>query len=96
MRQTPIQAMCVRIALDLNIFQILAEAKGDDITASELASQSKAESRLVIRIMRVFTASGYGDETGVDTYRSNVVSEAMLDPGMVASFRLAYVFASVY
>jgi hypothetical protein len=83
--------MCVRMAVDLNIFHILAEAKGLPVTAADLASKTGADVKLIIRIMRVLTASGYGSEVGVETYSSNGVSESMLDPGMVASFRLAYV-----
>jgi DNA-binding IclR family transcriptional regulator len=75
--------------MDLKVFNILAEAKGADVTAAEIASQSNADARLVVRIMRVLTASGYGLETGVDTYRGNVTSDAMTDTGMVSSFRLA-------
>lgn len=75
MRQVPIQAMCVRIAVDLNIFRILAEAKEAGLTAVELAAKTNAEVQLIIRIMRVLTASGYGSEIGIETYSTNGVSE---------------------
>ncbi|KAK7178814.1 hypothetical protein PSPO01_15151 [Paraphaeosphaeria sporulosa] len=82
--------MCVRIAIDLNIFEILAQAKGTDVTAAEIAFQANADPKLVVRIMRVLTASGYGVEKGAELYIGNATSDAMVETGMVASFRLAF------
>jgi len=38
--------MCARVAIDLKLFDLIANAKGP-ITAAELAVQSKAEEQLI-------------------------------------------------
>ncbi|KAI2626777.1 S-adenosyl-L-methionine-dependent methyltransferase [Hypoxylon sp. NC1633] len=62
----PVIWACIRIAVELDVFNMLLEER--PVSAEELAKQSGAEEALILRIMRVLTASGYVAEKGVALY----------------------------
>ncbi|KAM0798258.1 S-adenosyl-L-methionine-dependent methyltransferase [Usnea florida] len=68
---------CMKIAVDLNLFADLAKIPNQPHTASALATNSGAEAALIVRIMRVLTASGFAKEVGEATYTSTPKTVAM-------------------
>ena len=45
--------MCARVAIDLSLFDIIADANGP-ITAAELATKSKADEQLIGRFIALW------------------------------------------
>lgn len=82
--------MCARVAIDLNLFDIIADANGP-ITAAELATKSNAQEQLIsgfigtlkesyitdsfaVRLLRGLTISGLVGEAGDQVYEATPVT----------------------
>lgn len=70
-----LQNICIRIALEHNVYSTLSSRQREPVTAAELAKQCNIDELLLIRIMRVLTAIGLADEVGECTYAANAVTE---------------------
>ncbi|KAI4224907.1 MAG: hypothetical protein L6R36_004307 [Xanthoria steineri] len=77
------QNACVRIALELGVFDTLV-AKGVDSSYSELLDSS---SSVAVRIMRVVVALGLCDEAGVNEHKANSKTKIMTTPQGISSFK---------
>lgn len=86
--------MCVRLAIDLNLFDQLAAAE-QALTAEQLAKEKQAEPALVRRIARVLVGMGFAaDATATDgtpAFKKTAVTTHMLKPSVKAGIRFLYV-----
>jgi hypothetical protein len=70
-----LQNICIRIALEHNVYTALASRHRKPVSAAELARECGIDKLLLIRIMRVLTAIGLADEVGECEYAGNAVTE---------------------
>ena len=76
--------MCVKIGLDLNIYEHLV--KKHPCTVSEIAKVTDAEVLLLSRLLRSLAAIGYVREIKADTYAPSPISYLMLKPNVRAGY----------
>ena len=95
--------MCVRLAIDLNVFDQLVEAEPYPLTAEQLAEESpssKADPALIRRICRVLVGMGFATDATADdgslAYAATSVTRHMLQPSVRAGIRFLYVAQTVY
>jgi hypothetical protein len=69
--------MAVRIAIDLNLFDLIAAKPS---TLDELAGNTKANPRLLKRILRMVTAIGYLQQTEIDKWEATPLTHALTMP----------------
>ncbi|KAI4145643.1 MAG: hypothetical protein L6R39_003737, partial [Caloplaca ligustica] len=82
------QNACVRIAIDLGIFDALVKKEGDSpVSVQKLASACGADAVFLVRIMRVIVALGLCAESGVEEYKANSKTEIMTIPQGISSFK---------
>ncbi|KAL6718617.1 hypothetical protein ACLMJK_002851 [Lecanora helva] len=88
----PLWTMAVRVAVELNLFNYVAEAAKDGrtITADELAEKSGAEQLLVVRIMRPLVTFGFVKQDGVETYTATPLTNHMTLPSSQAASRFHF------
>ncbi|PGH27028.1 hypothetical protein AJ80_01213 [Polytolypa hystricis UAMH7299] len=72
----PTHALCVRIAIDLDLFKTLAEKDGP-VTLEELAAVKNADPVLVGRVLRVLTGIGYVTEHDERAFKANKMTKHM-------------------
>ncbi|RDW57358.1 hypothetical protein BP5796_12808 [Coleophoma crateriformis] len=71
---------CYRAAADCGI---LSQWPKETMTASELAEKTGADSRLIVRVMRILTSSGVFREVGEESYTHNTLSTTLSIPAFV-------------
>ncbi|KAJ5675961.1 S-adenosyl-L-methionine-dependent methyltransferase [Penicillium macrosclerotiorum] len=80
----PIQNICARIAIDLNLFQIVIDHSGESqdvpVTSVAISESCNAESLFIVRIMRILVANGFFNEAGHQSYLPNEVTRTMTQP----------------
>ncbi|KAI0472779.1 putative O-methyltransferase [Xylariaceae sp. FL0804] len=76
-----------RIAVDLNLFSLIAHHDGP-ITSEKLAASAKAEELLIIRILRPLATTGLVVECGERRWKASPVTHAMADEGIAAGHRM--------
>ncbi|KAL8669258.1 MAG: hypothetical protein Q9168_006142 [Polycauliona sp. 1 TL-2023] len=81
------QKACLRIALELGVFDTLSANEGVSVGIQELASASGADAVFLVRIMRVVAALGICEEAGVEKYKANPKTKTMSTPQGVSSFK---------
>lgn len=85
--------MCVRLALDLELFDQLAASK-QPITAEQLAKQSQADPALARRILRVLAGMGFVSETVTKddrpAFAANGLTKHMTKASCKAGIRFLY------
>ncbi|KAL9052380.1 MAG: hypothetical protein Q9206_004329 [Seirophora lacunosa] len=81
------QNACVRIALELGVFDTLAAKQEAPVSIQELASTHGADALFLVRIMRVIVALGLCAETGVEEYKANQKTGIMTIPQGISSFK---------
>ncbi|KAL9038359.1 MAG: hypothetical protein Q9180_003190 [Flavoplaca navasiana] len=81
------QNACVRIALELGVFDILVAKKETSVGVQELACANGADPLFLVRIMRVVTALGLCAEVGFEYYQANPKTEIMTVPQGSSSFK---------
>ena len=69
--------MAIRIAIDLKIFELIAEKPH---TLSELAEKTKANPRLIKRILRLVTAVGYLQQKELDKWEATALTNILASP----------------
>jgi demethylsterigmatocystin 6-O-methyltransferase len=71
--------MAIRIAIDLNLFEIIA-AKPSTLT--ELAEKTKANAQVLKRILRMITAIGYLQQKEIDKWEATPMTHAANVPAL--------------
>ncbi|KAE9375979.1 S-adenosyl-L-methionine-dependent methyltransferase [Stipitochalara longipes BDJ] len=79
----PSSYMCSRVAIDLKLFDIIADAKRP-ISSAELASKTEAEEQLLVRILRGITFAGLVNEVGEQLYEANAATHHVKLPSVQA------------
>ncbi|KAH8766420.1 S-adenosyl-L-methionine-dependent methyltransferase [Hyaloscypha sp. PMI_1271] len=79
----PSTYMCARVAIDLKLFDIIAESKGA-ITSTELANKTGVEEQLLVRILRGITFAGLATEAGEQLYEANATTHHVKIPSVQA------------
>ncbi|CZR65029.1 related to O-methyltransferase [Phialocephala subalpina] len=74
---------CARIAIDLKLFNIIADTEGN-ITSKDLAAKTGAEEQLLVRVLRPLTFAGLVIEAGDRTYAANEVTKHLKGPSVQA------------
>jgi hypothetical protein len=67
--------MCMRVAVDLGLFDILAEKSPQ--TVSELAKRSHGEELLVLRLLRTLASIDFVTELGEDKFGATAITETL-------------------
>ncbi|OKL55983.1 hypothetical protein UA08_08769 [Talaromyces atroroseus] len=78
----PSALMAVKVAHDLNVFTLLAQATRP-VPLTELAASKAADPRLVEQIMRTVVASGFAEEPLPCEYLPNAISREMTERGPI-------------
>ena len=82
--------MCVRLAIDLQLFEILAGAS-EPLTADQLASECNAEKGLVSRIVRTLAGMGFASQVkaveGEAAFVPTAVTKHMTMPSAQAGIK---------
>ena len=90
--------MCVRLAIDLGIFDRLASAE-HPLTAEEMAKEKNADPALVRRVTRVLVGMGFAADAksadGSPAFAATAVTRHMLKPSVKAGIRFLYVALSI-
>ncbi|KAI4182951.1 MAG: hypothetical protein L6R41_005685 [Letrouitia leprolyta] len=81
------QNACVKIALELGVFDFLVARDEIDVDAQELAETCKADAVFLVRIMRVIVALGLCAESKVEKYKANSKTKIMTIPQGISSFK---------
>ena len=66
----------LRLALDLNLFEILVESQDAPVDTATLAKEIGVDSTLLERILRALNAMGAVEQVGTDTFKPNKFSKA--------------------
>ncbi|KAJ5499398.1 hypothetical protein N7453_008449 [Penicillium expansum] len=77
-QDSPTHAMCVRIALDMDIFATLTERDGP-VSLDELAAVKNASPILVERVLRVLVGIEYVSEYDTRVYIANTITRQLTD-----------------
>ncbi|RAL11829.1 putative O-methyltransferase [Aspergillus homomorphus CBS 101889] len=83
----PMIATSARIAVDLNLFAHIAQAK-EPITAAKLAALSGAEELLIVRVLRLLSAVHFIHETAPQTWTATRITHAMATDEIAAGHRM--------
>lgn len=76
------QPICIRVAIEYGMLQAVADHKGADVSAAELASETGADELLIIRVMRLITYQKICEETGPGLYASNDTTTHITQKGI--------------
>ncbi|KAI9738293.1 MAG: hypothetical protein M1834_008791 [Cirrosporium novae-zelandiae] len=74
----PTQTFASRVAIDLDIFNILMKADGP-MTAKDLAEVTDADHVLIVRVMRILALINFVTETGPQTYAPSALTKTLTD-----------------
>ncbi|EED15780.1 O-methyltransferase [Talaromyces stipitatus ATCC 10500] len=74
----PLLYMCVRVAINLNLFEIMAEDESVPKNVSQLALRVGADETLLGRLLKNMAASDLISETASDTYELTTLSASLL------------------
>ncbi|GBF64283.1 O-methyltransferase [Trichophyton mentagrophytes] len=83
---SPMIAVSARIAVDLNLFALIA--KEEPVTSAKLAELSGAEELLIIRILRPLSAIHFVEEVAPKTWKATRITNAMAIEGIAAGHRM--------
>ncbi|KAA8571902.1 hypothetical protein EYC84_001853 [Monilinia fructicola] len=81
--------MSARIAVDLNLFEHIANHDGP-ITVAQLSSLSGAETLLISRILRLLSEAKFVKEVGEETWEATPITVAMTLKGIAAGHRMLF------
>ncbi|KAJ5540927.1 S-adenosyl-L-methionine-dependent methyltransferase [Penicillium frequentans] len=82
----PLQLSIAKIAVDLNLFEIIVNQDGPADVA-ELAQVTKAESLLLRRILRYMTSFDMIAESGPDSFKASTKTKSLATPGFQAAIK---------
>ena len=80
------QMALVRVGIDLKIFNVLTESKGDS-TVTEIAEKTGGDASLVGRVLRYLACTGYILEKGQDVFSGNHITACLAAPDTQAGMR---------
>ncbi|KAJ5100560.1 O-methyltransferase [Penicillium angulare] len=83
----PMIATSARIAVDLELFTHIVQAK-EPITAARLAALSGAEELLIVRILRLLSAAHFVQEVSPQTWTATRITEVMATDEIAAGHRM--------
>ncbi|KAI1650364.1 putative O-methyltransferase [Daldinia loculata] len=86
---TPFLSVSAKIAVDLNIFKLIADHDGP-ITSKELAALSGADEILLVRILRPMSSLGFVEEVGERTWIATPITKEMAREEIAASHRMIH------
>ncbi|KAL8990663.1 MAG: hypothetical protein Q9169_008069 [Polycauliona sp. 2 TL-2023] len=81
------QNACVRIALEIGVFDMLLSKQGEPVGVQQLASPSGADVVFLVRVMRVVVALGLCAEIGEEEYQANSKTNIMTVSQGIYSFK---------
>lgn len=84
------QAAAIRTACSLNIFSVVPSAESTSISASDVASATKADKKVVVRIMRALVSCHIFTEAGEELYAHNQLSRGFLVSESLSMFTEIY------
>jgi DNA-binding IclR family transcriptional regulator len=79
--------MCVRVADDLKLFDILSEQSPQPVAVKTLAAASGAEEALLLRVLRTLAGMGFVRHIARDKFASTRVSMHMTKASVRAGVR---------
>lgn len=79
--------MCVRVADDLRLFDILTERSPQSVAVSEIATITGAEEGLVLRLLRTLVGMGFALQSGKMEFAATPVSMHMTKASVRAGVR---------
>lgn len=79
--------MCVRVADDLKLFDILSERTPHSIDVKAIAIISGAQERLLLRLLRTLVGMGFVRQTGKEEFAATEVSIHMTKASVRAGVR---------
>ncbi|RJE27369.1 O-methyltransferase [Aspergillus sclerotialis] len=86
---SPAQFLCVRIGIDLDVFNTLASKSGS-VSVEEVAAAKKADPILVERVLRVLVCMRYINEDGAKLYSANEMTRHMTHPHSEATIKFVW------
>jgi len=82
--------MCVRIAIDMKLFDVLSAAS-QPMSAHSLASECKVEEGLMVRVLRTLVGMGFAAQVkladGEKAFRATATTRQMTRPSTAAGVR---------
>ena len=79
--------MCVRVADDLKLFDILSERVPQSMTLKAIAAISGAQEQLLLRLLRTLAGMGFVRQTGKEEFTATPVSIHMTKMNVRAGVR---------
>jgi len=79
--------MCVRVADDLKLFEILSERAPHSVDVKAIAVVSGAQEQLLLRLLRTLAGMGFARQTGVEEFAATPVSTHMTKASVRAGVR---------
>jgi DNA-binding IclR family transcriptional regulator len=79
--------MCVRVADDLKLFDILSERAPDSMNVKAVAAVSGAQEQLLLRLLRTLAGMGFVRQTGKEDFAATPVSMHMTKASVRAGVR---------
>ncbi|KAI1505681.1 sterigmatocystin 8-O-methyltransferase [Biscogniauxia marginata] len=84
---SPVVAVAARIAVDLHLFKLIVD-HGGPVSSKELATLSRGEELLIVRILRPLASTGFVEEVGERMWTTTPVTKAMTTEGIAAGHRM--------
>ena len=79
--------MCVRVADDMKLFDILSERAPQSMTVKTIATISGAQEQLLLRLLRTLAGMGFVRQTGREDFTATPVSIHMTKANVRAGVR---------
>ncbi|KAF5020288.1 hypothetical protein F66182_7664 [Fusarium sp. NRRL 66182] len=86
---SPFLVLVARIAIDLNLFNLIKSHDGG-ISTAQLSQESGGESQLVFRILRFLASGGVVHEKDDNLWAPTPVTHAMAEPAIVAGYTVSW------
>ncbi|KAF3061295.1 Demethylsterigmatocystin 6-O-methyltransferase [Daldinia childiae] len=85
----PFYSVFTRVAVDLNIFKIIADHDGPT-TSLELAALTGADEIMLVRILRLISSLGFVEEVGERTWIATPITKVMAKEEIAATHRMVH------
>ena len=85
----------LRLALDLNLFEILTKTQGASIHTATLAKETNVDPTLLQRILRALNAMGAVEQVGTDLFKPTKFSKAFTTQKGVFGAKMSCVHCSL-
>ena len=71
----------------MGVLNEIVVRNGHSVSSAELSRATGHDETLIVRLMRLLTARGTCRESGIKTYCSNAVADALNSPGQVGAVK---------